>query len=364
MSLQHKYQKTFFKHHKKHGIYSFKYTSYPQDIKRNIMEIRTECVECLRKGVCNGRKGISLTIESPVFCKDYAEINVNRKVPLRQYYGRELLCDDKTCSKRTCYGVGSGASTVGSDPITNKTRLMSKVMMKMCNDLSSKPYLFMNKKQSCSSTVTFNHVTVLYYLSKGPSDHILLNPHCDAVVSTGNIYNVKNSQQENTPTVVLSFSSAKEIVFFKRYSDGNTFEDHQFVDSMKLDDGDMFVLHPCDERVVQREVIKGGKKYTKEEKRSQFKHGVNFSSKKTTNEIKEAYEVAISVCFRNVQTTASFDKKTDCVVSTKNNNGDKEPSHHQKKRIKLLDEKRNDIYDPENRKAISKELEKFYNSVI
>ena len=133
---------------------------------------------------------------------------------------------------------------------------------------------------------------------------------------------------------------------------------------MKLDDGDMFVLHPCDERVVQREVIKGGKKYTKEEKRSQFKHAVNFSSKKATNESKESYEVAISVCFQNVQSTALFDQRTDCVVSTKDDNGDEDLSHHQKKRIKLFDEKRNDIFDPVSHKALSKELEKFYNSVM
>ena len=332
-------------------------------MKRNIKGLRTECIERLQKGVCNGCKGISLTIESPVFCKDYAEINVNRKVPLRQYFGQELESDDEGWSKRTCYGVGSGAATVGSDPITNKTRLMSNVMTKMCNDLSSKPSLFRNKKHSCSSTVTFNHVTVLYYLSKGTSHHILLNPHCDAVVSSGDIYDVKNSQKENTPTVVLSFAATKEIDFFKRYSDGNKFEDHQIKDSMKLEDGDMFVLHPFDERVVQRDVIKGGKKYTKEEKRSQFKHAVNFSSKHATNESQESYEVAISVCFRNVQKTALFDQRTDCVVSAKNDNGNEALSPHQRKRIKLFDEKRNDIFDPVSRESLSKELRNFYNSV-
>ena len=363
MSRQQMYQKSYFKQSKKHGITSFKYTAYPQDMKITIDLIKTECIQRLRKGVCNGHKGISLTTDSPVFCKNYAEINVLRNVPLRQYFGQEIESTDKGWSKRSCYGVGSGVATVGSDPLTNKTRPMSKVMTKMCEDLSSEPSLFTNRKHSCTSELTFNHVTVLYYLSKGSTHHIRLNPHCDAVVSSGNEYSEDNSQKDNTPTVVLSFAASKKIDFHKRYSNGNKFEDHTFADSMELEDGDMFVLHPSDERVVHRNVMNGSKKYRNEEKRSQFKHAVNFASTHATMDTKDPYQVAISVCFRNVQSSAWFDEGTDCVVSAKEDNDKKDLSQHQKKRIKLFDEKRNDIFDQARRNSLTKELGEFFNSI-
>ena len=54
---------------------------------------------------------------------------------------------------------------------------------------------------------------------------------------------------------------------------------------------------------------------------------------------------------------------TDCVVSAKEDNDKEDLSPHQTKRIKLFDEKRNDIFDQARRNSLTKELGKFYNSI-
>ena len=51
-----------------------------------------ECLNRLKFGINmkGNNKGIVVSIESPKCCIDYAEFNVDRTVPLRQYFGKDI----------------------------------------------------------------------------------------------------------------------------------------------------------------------------------------------------------------------------------------------------------------------------------
>ena len=54
-------------------------------------------------------------MESPKCCKNYAEFNVDRRVPMWQYFGRDIGEGVDGGVFRWSYGVRSGSSTVGGD---------------------------------------------------------------------------------------------------------------------------------------------------------------------------------------------------------------------------------------------------------
>ena len=59
--------------------------------------------------------------------------------------------------------------------------------------------------------------------------------------------------------VMLSFAATKSVELYKRKVLNNKFESAVHVAAMKMEDSEMFVLHPYDERVVERIVKMGGK---------------------------------------------------------------------------------------------------------
>ena len=363
-------KKTHFVNGSVHGINSFKYTTFSKEMKNVVVCIREEVTNRLKIGVTNGKKGITLSVESPVYCIDYAEINVLRKVPLRQYFGKEIERTDNA-SRRTCYGVGSGASTVGADVKTNKNRLMSTNMIEMCNLLSSNSKMFSVNNKHCTSSLSFNHVTVLYYLSKNSSHSIDLNPHCDVVISSKNEYGSKNSQKENSPTVVLSFAAEKSVDFYKRKVLDGKFDSAEHVATMKMKDSEMFVLHPYDERVVERIVKNDGrkKKYAKEENLSQFRHAVSFKSTHSVGSAsastgESTYSVSISVCFRCVNTSEWFHPHRDTVIMQNDSDGKmKLKTEQQMKKQKLIDETRVQLYNKRFQEEMTSELRSFHKSI-
>ena len=113
---------------------------------------------------------------------------------------------------------------------------------------------------------------------------ITLKPHCDLEVSAKNVVNKNISQKAETPTVVLTLQSDKKLDYYKRYSNGTSFvngncDTKNRVDSMILQHGDFFILHPDDERVFSRKIRTKGNRFKAkhEEMKSQFQHGVTCS---------------------------------------------------------------------------------------
>ena len=78
---------TEFRYKKTHDINSFKFRIENKDfigISNNLLIETTRILKSF-----NVDSGLSLCIEGPMCCPNYAEINIKRGVPIRQYYGRE-----------------------------------------------------------------------------------------------------------------------------------------------------------------------------------------------------------------------------------------------------------------------------------
>ena len=152
--------KVFFKDHDLHGIKSFKIQSnnLPTELTHLIGDMQRECVDRLQSGMSclsKPQDGVSVAIESPICCSNYAQFNIDGSVLLRQYFGKNYSVEVDGIITRWSYGLGSGSLTVGGDLQTSRTRALTITMKKMCDEL----------QKLCESDVKFNHVTVLYYLT-------------------------------------------------------------------------------------------------------------------------------------------------------------------------------------------------------
>ena len=77
--------KEYFALAKENGINSFKLISVHNDIKLIINQLNKECLERLKIGQdINGihKKGLSIAIEAPKCCNNYASMNIDRAVPI------------------------------------------------------------------------------------------------------------------------------------------------------------------------------------------------------------------------------------------------------------------------------------------
>ena len=300
-------QKLFFKKGKQYGINSFVIRNCEsKKIQKVINLVNNECIRRLKNGPASSSKSdtISLAIESPSYCINYAQWNVDRTVPLRQYFGLnkgEINKMNETVTRWT-YGVGSGSTTVGGDLKTTLTKQMTTCMKDLCKLLSNSD-MIKCKGSYCKKIVNFNHVTILYYMYDSKTNRkVTLNPHCDIGISASNEFAANNSQAEGTPTVVLCLNKGKPISFYKRNSNGKNFmKKAEFVDKLDMEHGDIFVLHPIDERVIKRRIKNDENgKYTLENELSQFKHGVEYSDCLEVKKMEEKHHraVSISVCIR------------------------------------------------------------------
>ena len=224
--------------------------------------------------------------------------------------------------------------------------------------------------------VDYNHVTILFYfIQPSKNTAVTLRPHCDLQVSPSNKTVKGNSQKENTPTIVLTLQCSKYIDFYKRYSNGKKFESSSStkVSSMLLNHGDFFVLHPEDERVLNRRILCSDKKientssFEIESKLSQFQHGVQFSSNNDINVNDKNALVSISVCFRETTTKSRFCLYRHIEVVPSNSKHDdqcKPKSKITDTRSILFSKLKVDINHPKNIKRIRKKLNKFHNISI
>jgi hypothetical protein len=191
---------------------------------------------------------------------------------------------------------------------------------------------------------------------------VTLNPHCDVGISAVNVYHTNNSQKEGTPTVVLSLSAGKPISFYKRYSNGKKFvSEAAFVDKLDMKHGDLFVLHPLDERVIERR-IHDGEKFKIESQKTQFKHGVEciWDRKKRVNDVHQTSSLSISVCFREPKICQNFSQYKNITVDEKGMEYDNDIRTQQMNaRNKNIEKKRKEIQNSNNLKRIRKKTRRF-----
>lgn len=359
----------------KYDINSFKMRQLSSKWTTLMNNLRNECLSMIKIGPdikVPNKKGLTIAIESPKCCINYAEMNYDRNVPLRQYFGLQIK-KDKTNNDvfRYSYGVGSGESTVGGDVETTTTKPLTKIMVQICKELEKLDELKKwTKAQKKMSTMYFNHVTILYYIMDNHEHRkIELKPHCDLEVTATNKVKKGNSQVEGTPTVVISLQSDKKVNFYKRYTtvDQKKFEDKlKLVHEFNMKDGDMFVLHPKDERVHCRKVWDNNSQTLKKEDcASQFKHGVKCTIDKGMNR-----KLSISVCFRQVSTFKQYCPRNNTIIEriiketkTAKETG-KENTIAEKRREELMDSKRKIIHKPRNLQRIKKRNMKYYNVAV
>ena len=329
--------KVLFKDHDLHGIKSFKIQSchLQTELKHLIGDMRKECVDRLQFGMSRLSKpqdGITIAIEGPTCCPNYAQFNIDRSVPLRQYFGKNFSEEVDGIITRWSYGLGSGSSTVGGDLQTSKTRPLTITMKKMCDEL----------QKLCDSDVEFNHVTVLYYLTdKYKHRSIELKKHCDVERTAMNTYKKSNSQKFGTPTIVLSLFHPKTVKMFKRYvtekqGRRKSFdkEDH-FVGNMLTGDGDIFYLSPEDESVIHREIMNIDTGMMGEEKQaSNFRHAVRCSINDDYEELNLLEKISVSVCFRQTIVKREYNIKTDTMIRLKDMDGNEEDQLYENNRNK------------------------------
>ncbi len=278
-----------------------------------INNVSCDVLSMLKK--VNLSTGMSIAVESPSYCKDYAKMSCDRTTPIRQYFGKTLkeevsvkgAAKSGKYMRRASYDVGPDCKSIGGDVKNTITRDWSPSMERLADKLTG-----IVKKDTAMNTgsklESFNHVTVLFYLTNPKAGHderrrVEIGFHTDVNRTPDGDPKPGHPQVASTPTVVLSLGDGKTLRFQKRYSNGSQWDDSERIEVEKtLDHGSFHYLHPLDEMVLHRMVNRSGK-FQKEESKSQFMHSVKSQSHVSDTEVK----VCVSLCFRQVPFATYYD---------------------------------------------------------
>ena len=350
------------------GLHSFTFDlSKKSGADQCIGDAVTFCLSLLKK--VDYYTGLCVSAECPLFLKNWGKLSIDRRCPIRQYFG---FNDEATSPRgrkdvvsRACYGYS--ASAVGCDMKSTVTREMPLSLVNLANHLSD-AYNERFKRghdRYAKKKVCFNHVTILYYLTDPNGDcesdrSSTLNFHADVSRTADNQSRSLHQQVSKSPTISLSLGDTKDLVFAKRYVEDGKFSDNlQNVTTKSLKHGSFHFLHPGDEAVFHRRVQWNGdrKSVRKEDKRSQFLHMVKCSSKKSDSHVK----ISVTLCFRevnyrmvNTRTNTLFDLDTNKFVA----NDVSTPA--MRARNLALKEARDVVMKPEKREAILQQLKPFH----
>ena len=222
-------------------------------------------LSCVAKKICDRiisspidlKDGIHITVDKPYGRNP--KMNVYQPTVLRQYLGCDV--DSKTTingyTNRFTYGTGTGSTTLGIDATNFKTRPFTPEITLMSSLLHD--FISVNRKRLNLDTVhlgdSFNHCTILlYYAGDGLKKESLLSPHCDCTYSVhnGKYMPTANSQVENTPTVVYSLGSVRDLNFRRRRiikgKKGNKWlYDTEWGATYQLSSNSISIIHPDDE---------------------------------------------------------------------------------------------------------------------
>ena len=150
-------------------------------------------------------------------------MNVYQPTVLRQFFSLDVESQTtrKGYTKRFTYGNGTGSKPLGIDATKFKTRPFTPEITLMA--LLLHEFTSINKVRFNLGTVNlgerYNHLAMLfYYVGEGLKKEALLSSHCDCThsVHTGKYMPSANSQLENTPTVIYSLGSVRDLNFSRR----------------------------------------------------------------------------------------------------------------------------------------------------
>jgi len=267
-----------------------------------------------RHPMCAGNEGVVLAAGRPHACENVA-VNVERPAHLRQVFSRN---DDKKKSiredltHRHLYPSGSGLQTAGicldhavvreftADMDTIASAVKQWVIAKYGG-------LKNNLRGRLIVDVEYTSMTALAYYDKGQQRETLqLSQHRDCAFGpTGDFLDKKNTQRENTATVVVSLGDTRKLHMQAYRIDRNSHNKYEEATgsyscaSIDLTHGSLFALHCDDERPQKRS-------WFDETDLTFFKHGgVMFGNNN---------KFSIGLAFRVVTKSVEVRKRTGRVV--------------------------------------------------
>ncbi len=202
--------------------------------------------------------GISLSADSP-YNATKPVINMEREAYLRQHFGMEVpgvVTGRNDTVMRYTYGTGAGVISVGSPQMHSATRPFSDDMHVVRNYLTQ---FLLDISDGSMPVPNLVHLTVIAYFQrrKVKPSTCQLHYHRDVTYSQKGNYSVKkNSQRENTPTIILCVGEPRVLRFrLCTIMPSQRVQYGSVVKEFTLEHGDIFVLHPDDERPMVRPEI-------------------------------------------------------------------------------------------------------------
>ena len=259
----------------------------------------------------NSENGIKVVVEKAN--SNPPMLNLVRPAVVRQYFGLQLPQSNIRCTYPLMTSLGNVRN--GTDTHNFVTRPMGPTMTAISNRLHQ--VLLKNREELNLQTVDledpFNHCTILtYYANEEKERKSSMGFHSDCIYKTkdGSFDYVRNSQQVNTPTVVLSLGDTRTLKWKRRYllpklqdeqgskgSNVNVWqEDSSWDADFELNHNSVTVINPGDENPRSKK---------NELKRSQYMHGgVSVTGDK----------LSYGLVFRKVIGRALFDESTHRMV--------------------------------------------------
>ena len=179
------------------------------------------------------------------------------KAATNQYYGWDLPITaeeqngDSTIRKRTAYGVGSGAASIGLDPRYTKIHKPSKNLALLTIAVSKAIAKSSTRWAKMLHDNPINNVALKWYMAyqreSGKEERKELGMHVD-VTHNRRTYEPcrNNSQKPNTITALLTFGADKHL-WFRQYCSSKDYNEQTLIHFLQTS-GTLIVLDPQDER--------------------------------------------------------------------------------------------------------------------
>ena len=259
-----------------------------------VIGLALNITRCLVTSPIDSLDGIAIVADSPE-CNDVM-LNVVRPGVLRQYYGKNIGFEENGIINRVAYRSQVSFKSEGSDPYKMVIKPFPVDMMVMAEFFHK--LLKKNKKllnlESVDLTHSFNTCTILLYHSlKNIKKESSMGWHCDSKYSlAGNFSKQTNGQMINTPVVIFTIGSSRELHWRRRFTSVNCrgnkcwkIDDGQ-MEKMIMQNGTICVLNPADEKPHIDE-------YSKKE--IHFQHG-NVKVKGDNISIAYVFRVSPHIC--------------------------------------------------------------------
>jgi hypothetical protein len=172
------------------------------------------------------------------------------KASMNFYFGRNLEQNEGLIC-RTAYAVGSGASSIGLNPLSMKVHVIFPEMAQL---MALARDVVMNNTEFAATLrgMQFNFCSVKMYFSYSDKKGKMVRKHTNWHVDVTHNRKTKvpmanNSQLPGTPVVITTFGDCKDLEFRKYLEDGDHDDRTRLLFQQR--NGSIFLMHPQDEAI-------------------------------------------------------------------------------------------------------------------